>query len=496
MAGSKKEKPEVEVAKAALKRMGDRPGDDQPKAQAEFDALAKAAAGDIDPDDNGFDIDAFNREFAVVPIGSRAVILWEKPDAPPEEQLQLLQVGAFQTMYQNRFTEVRGADRKAKWKTWGNAWLDSRRRRDFRGLEFFPDPADAEGTPGFYNLWRGFSVEPRKGGSYAIFRDHLLTNVCGGSEKIYAWFFGWFAQMMQRPREKPGTSIVLRGPMGAGKSKIGETFGSLIAAHYFQIDNPRYLIGQFNSHMAACLFLQADEAVFAGDKAAEGHLRGLVTSDRMMIEAKGIDPLRMPNYIRLLMTSNFDWVVPAGKEERRFACFDIAPHAKQNHDYFREMTDELDAGGREALLHDLLTFDLSKINLRDIPKTAALLEQKIRSFQPVEQWLYDRLHDGSLYERGTGWPKEIECLALYKSFLASAEQMGVRWRVSQISFGMNVGHLLPGIQRARRAIADDDTGASVTRRWVYVLPPLQDCRAAFDEQVGQRSDWGAIDDPE
>ncbi|TGP24986.1 MULTISPECIES: primase-helicase family protein [unclassified Mesorhizobium] len=491
--GSKKSRPGAEVAKAALERM-ERPSDDDPDGQAEYDALAAEANGE-NVDDNGFNIDAFNRQFAVVPIGSRAVILWEKPDAPPEEQLQFLQISAFQTIYQNRFTEVLGADRKPKWKTQANAWLDSPRRRDFRGLEFFPDPAGTEGTPGFYNLWRGFSVDPRRGGSYAIFRDHILTNVCGGSEKTYAWFFGWFAQMMQLPREKPGTSIILRGPMGAGKTKIGEVFGSLIQAHYFQIDNPRYLIGQFNSHMAACLFLQADEAVFAGDKAAEGHLRGLVTSERQMVESKGIDPIRLPNYIRLMMTSNFDWVVPAGKEERRFACFDIAPHAKQNHEYFREMTEELDAGGREALLYDLLTFDLSKVNLREIPKTAALLEQKIRSFDPVEQWLYDRLHEGAIIDRGVAWPKAVECEALYKSYLATAEQMGIRYRVSQISFGMKIGHLLPGIDRVRRQVTDE-TGANVARRWFYALPPLADCRAAFDEQVGQRSDWGAIDDPE
>ncbi len=48
--------------------------------------------------------------------------------------------------------------------------------------------------------------------------------------------------------------------MGTGKSTIGEVMGSLIASHYFLVDDPRYLVGQFNAHMASCLLLQADEA--------------------------------------------------------------------------------------------------------------------------------------------------------------------------------------------------------------------------------------------
>jgi hypothetical protein len=37
--------------------------------------------------------------------------------------------------------------------------------------------------------------------------------------------------------------------------------------------------------------------------------------------------------------------------------------------YFRAIAGELNNGGRQALLYDLLNFDLSKIDLRSIPKT-------------------------------------------------------------------------------------------------------------------------------
>ena len=109
---------------------------------------------------------------------------------------------------------------------------------------------------------------------------------------------------MQRPRERIGVALVMRGLMGSGKTKIGEVMGSLFPRHYFLVDDPRYVTGRFSAHMATCLLLQADEAVWAGDKAAEGRLKGLVTSTIQQIEAKGIDPIRLPNYVRLIMTSN------------------------------------------------------------------------------------------------------------------------------------------------------------------------------------------------
>jgi hypothetical protein len=54
----------------------------------------------------------------------------------------------------------------------------------------------------------------------------------------------------------------------------------------------------------------------------------------------------------------------------------------------------MNEGGREALLDYLLTFDLSRVNLRVIPKTMALLEQKIVSLNPEQSWLFDLLRSG------------------------------------------------------------------------------------------------------
>ncbi|MFI5209537.1 MAG: serine hydrolase domain-containing protein, partial [Gemmatimonadales bacterium] len=44
---------------------------------------------------------------------------------------------------------------------YAQAWLRSPDRRQYSGIEFHPDPDNAQGTPGYLNLWRGFAVKPK-----------------------------------------------------------------------------------------------------------------------------------------------------------------------------------------------------------------------------------------------------------------------------------------------------------------------------------------------
>lgn len=470
---------------------GPTPEPDPAPGESEAESAAPAAG----PRALGFDVEELNREYGLVLVGSKAVILCERATGPIEDRMKLISIEAFKSWLQNTYTETQGPDGKVKGTTFALRWLAHPKRRQFSGIEFFPNPDGAQATAGYLNLWRGFSVEPvAKPGAYAIFRDHLLNNVCDGDEKLYLWVFGWFAHMMQKPRERIGTALVLRGRMGTGKTKLGEVCGSIISAHYFAVDDPRYVTGQFNAHMAACILLQAEEAVWAGDKAAEGRLKGLVTSKFQMIEAKGIDPIRIDNHVRLLMTSNEDWVVPAGKDERRFCVLDVNPRCAQNTDYFKEMDEELEKGGRAALLHDLLTFDLSRVDLRRIPRTKALLEQKMRSLDSVDSWFMERLIAGTTTANCKTWQSVIVIKTWHEDYLLQAEKVGVRRKSEQTAFGIRMNKLIPGLIRKKVSV---ETSPGVKERvWCYELPPLEVCRAAMVDDMGQDIDWGEPEAPD
>ncbi len=447
----------------------------------------------------GFSVEHLNKEFALVLMGSKAVVFLEQPEAMIEDQKRMLSLDAFSAWFANRFTERVGRDGKVSVVTWAKAWLQSKDRRSYRGIEFFPDPDNKPGMEGYLNLWSGFAFAPAPKSDakyYKTFRDHLLTNVCQNDLELFAWVFGFFAHMMQRPRERIGVALVLRGRMGTGKTKIGEIIGALIPRHYFLVDDPRYVTGQFNAHMATCLLLQADEAVWAGDKAAEGRLKGLITSPIQQIEAKGVDPIRLPNYVRLIMTSNEEWVVPAGKDERRFAVLDVDPRCAQNHDYFREMDEELHNGGFAHLLADLLAFDLNSVDLRKVPRTEALLEQKIRSLDSVESWWFGRLRSATTTRHMQDWKRQVAVSTLFGDYIATAEQIGVRRKQEETVFGMKLKRFLPELERKKRMteIHDEHGGTSLKRVWCYLLPDLSVAREHFERIVSQPVTWPADDD--
>ncbi len=454
----------------------------------------------MNEDDGAKIIATLNEAFALVLMGSRAMIMRETPAAPVEDRTRMLSIEAFKAYFHNRHFTVQyeglAPDGKPIWrqysKKFATYWLGHIDRRTFDGVEFFPDPANASGTPGYFNLWRGFGCAPNIGPQparrlgYKTFHDHLLTNICSGDRELFTWVFAWLAHLVQRPRERIGTAIALRGKMGAGKTKVGEIIGSLFPSHYFLVDDPRYLVGNFNAHMASCLLLQVDEGFWAGDKAAEGRLKGLTTAPFQMIEAKGIDPIRLKNYVRLLFTSNEDWVIPAGMDERRFAVIDVSPHVAQNHGYFAEMDAEIANGGREALLADLLAFDLDAPgapNLRVIPKTAALLEQKLRSLDLISAWWFERLNDGETLRGAGEWLVEAVLKdALYDDFVHFANKIGAKRNAEKSTVFIKLNKLAPGI-RTTRPRGDGP------RKWYSEVPALKACRAAFEEAVGQAIPW-------
>lgn len=440
------------------------------------------------------EVERLNETHALIIVGGHAVVLREitTPDGQPD--LQFLSVDAFKEWHRpNRIEVGVGKDGEPKYSSLANVWLNSVERRQYLGLTFSPDSKDDS----FYNLWRGFAVEP-KHGAFPLFQSHILENVCRGDVHLFDWVMGWFAQLVQQPTVKPGTALVLRGKQGTGKSKVGEVFGSLFGPHYLSASSPHRLTGRFNAHLASCLLLHAEEAFWSGDHQAESQIRDLITSSHHLIEHKGREPFRVRNLTRLFVTGNADWIIPAAFEERRFAVLDMSDDRRQDHDYFAAIDREMAGGGREALLHYLLNFDLSQVDLRRIPITEALNEQKLRSMRPEEKWWHGRLQAGCLLPEHDGeWSTEVSADRLFESYVAHAAKTNIKTRAAEIELGLMLRDFVPGISRSRRRFAEPDgfSGMKSVRAYVYILPPLPQCRAAWEGRLGTTIDWSEDDPP-
>jgi hypothetical protein len=437
-------------------------------------------------------IERYNDQFALTLVGDKAIVIWEKPDDlnPLVIIPDYVSIAAFKQIFGNEYVELGRQQIDAP-----TYWMKHERRRTYHGVAFAPGVV----LNSKYNLWRGFAYEPDADGDWSLFDEHLRENVASGDESLYNWIMAWFAQIVQQPSYLPGTSLSLRGNMGSGKTVVGQHMGALFPQHYVYIDDNRYLTGQFNSHMAQSLLLHADEAFFAGDPRHAGRLKGMVTAKTNRIEKKGIDSFEVNNYQRLFISTNSNWVLPAGWDERRSAVIDVSDGKKQNRPYFAALEKQLMNGGFEGLLHHLQNLDLSTIDVGVIPQTAALHDQKVHSLESVARFWYECLWNGEICPgKYMGWPPEVATETIYSAYLDRAIKWGERRRVSDIQFGKELKLMTPDGSMNRVKITHKIMDASgftqSVRGWGYQLPSLEACRNAFDEALRFQTPWPSESD--
>ena len=372
--------------------------------QKEAEASAKATEPSNSTASNqSTQIRQLNKNHAVINVGGKCRVLSEFVDPDTGLNDILFSTPAdFKAFYCNR--KVNMNDKSIPL---GAAWFISPARREYKGLTFNPQST----PPGYYNLWTGFAVKPQEG-DCSLYLAHVRDNIANGNKVIYDYIIAWMAQCVQRPDELIGVALALRGSMGTGKGVFANGYGSLFGRHFMPLTQGSQLTGKFNAHMKDKCVVFADEAFWAGDKQAEGVLKALITEPSLIIEGKGENAFKIKNHLHFIFATNNDWVAPAGPQERRFFVLDVGEKHMQDHAYFTAIQKELDSGGREALLHYLQNYDISEINMRKFPQTAALMEQKLYSMTPVQKFVFQLLEAGVLGTGASGW-SEIPTKDLY-----------------------------------------------------------------------------------
>ncbi len=345
---------------------------------------------------------AINRTHAFILEGGSATVLRKSYDPEMNRDVyQRLSAESFCMAYQNvniivGFTK----DGEPITMPLGTLWIYSEMRRQYLdGIVFDPSGNKREGC---LNLWTGFAVQPKKG-SWKLMRRHIWKILCKKNKPAFRYLMCWLARMLQHPELIGYAAVVLRGEKGAGKGVFAAAFLRILGAFALHIREAKHLVGNFNRHLQTVVFLFADEAFFAGDKAHESVLKGLVTEARLEIEAKFRDLVETVNRLHIMLASNEDWVVPAGMRERRFVVFDVSDEVANDHAYFAALRCEMEQeGGDAAMLYDLLRLDISQFNPADIPLTEGLQEQKKLTMGLEWKWYEDVLARGYVLESQHG----------------------------------------------------------------------------------------------
>jgi hypothetical protein len=397
-------------------------------------------------------------------------------------RLDRLGLAAFKALHSNKFVAITDSKGNSTTKPVAVVWLNHPARRTFHeGIALLP----AGDLPvGVYNLWRGFGCEPKAGVVVAdvkVALVHIFRVICSSDRRAFDYAVAWLAYAVQHPERQAEVAIVLQGGRGSGKGTLGRWFRDLFGMHGMHIQHPRHLTGNFNAHLQTCLAMFVDEAFFVGDRAGNGVLKSLITEDQMTIEKKGIDVTSVRNRLKIIMATNEDHAILAGDDERRYFVLRVSDVKKGDHDYFGKLNAWWDSGGKEAFLGYLLEYDLAGFNIRKVPNTEALEQQKLYSLAPLDAWLLERLHDADR------WTSEQPRDQVAGSFAEYVKQHGHRFvKTSTDAVGQGLRkHLDIGEKR-------ESTGR---RRRMWVFPALMDARQQFAASLGlEFSAW--IDESE
>ena len=438
-------------------------------------------------------LEEMNREFAVIlSYGNTTVVMVEEgrmnvQTGQPEPVFQSFRTFKDRIKHYPKIP-VQVGD-KVKHLSAFEWWTSHPRRREFRDVTFEP----GLDTPGRYNLYGGFSVQPVKGDGHARWLEHVYENICDRDDQSYEYLLRWMGRVVQQPRTQSMVAPVLIGERGTGKSVFTDTFSLLFAPHRYTASDVNELTGKFNAHLGQCVVVVAEEAFDLRDKRHTSVLKELITGRTIGIERKGVDRVLMPNYVHLIMTSNPDSagnrIVPAGDHERRFFVLRVGNGRRQQNGYFAQICRERDDGGLSNLLHYLMDLSLDGFDVGDFPRTEALREQQEHNLSYELEWLLEKLESGQWLRGGSvPWRGPVKKRDLHTDYQAFMQSVGARNVKGARAFHKFVMQTLPGTTDQQSFVKGEG------RPMVFQFPPLDRCREVFDEARGWRSNWPRMDD--
>jgi hypothetical protein len=416
-------------------------------------------------------VEQLNRKHAVIGSygGKCAVLSWE---LGREKHL----VPVFQTFtdfrnrYMNRYVKIE-RDEEVERIAAGKYWLASPGRRTYDGVVFDPGQGtDVWGNR--LNLWRGFALVPKRG-SWRLLLRHIYRVLGNGDWEAGRYVVRWIAWCLQNPGRRAEAVLVFKGGEGAGKGTLARALLKIFGAAGLPVSDSKHLTGGFSGHLQHCVFLFLDEAFWAGNISGEGRLKALITEEQITIEPKYFTPFAVTNMLHIMVSSNGDWVVPVSHDARRYEVLEVSEERIGDFEYFDALNEELDGGGIEAMMYDLLRLDLRGWHPKRIYRTAALQEQKQHSLRELDAWIEMVLQRGSLpMPLSDVYPNR--CLS--KDLEKEAKQFAQYTNRTRIA--KKLKELFAGMQ---------EFNIQSARGWVF--PSLADCRQAWEARNGGQWEW-------
>ena len=251
-----------------------------------------------------------------------------------------------------------------------------------------------------------------------------------------------------------------------------------------------HVIGNFNAAIERNYVICMDEALFSGDRKALDRLKSMVTEPTVTIEQKYQPRRTIRSYHRFFAASNHQHFAQVEADDRRFVFFQVSEDRKGDHAYWDDVHEAIDDPATiAAMVHEMLSLDLSNFNVRQRPKTEAHTDQKLKSLSGFDRYWFEVLQTGGFNPGSPGEPADPWQDARF----VSTKTMLEGWKGYEKGTRVYTAPQERDVHDALKRLCPSAVGGRTTVRNCQQrgqqLPALPDARNEFAQFMGGKIKW-------
>ena len=215
------------------------------------------------------------------------------------------------------------------------------RHRYFQDFTNIPSHTDyRQEINSFYNIYKELSYTPSEG-SWGHIKATLTHLFHGEDSEEYKLVLDYLQIMYTKPTQPLPVLALVSEEHGTGKTSFLNLIGHIFEDNSVIGDN-NMLLSQFNSVLAGKIAVCIDETQLQDNSNVANNIKRYVTSEYILMEQKGRDKVRVPNFMKMIMTSNYpEKFVYPDKDENRYWIVKVGSLSEEEqkvnvNDYFAD----------------------------------------------------------------------------------------------------------------------------------------------------------------
>ena len=245
-------------------------------------------------------------------------------------------------------------------------WLDDPKIRKYDKYVFKPTPLKVEDYE--YNTWTDFDISKiplEKDDDDEIINRFLdyMKNLFN-DENVVNYILAYFANRIQNPAIRNMVCIILYGEEGDGKNRLFDIFKNIIGDKYYtELENAKQMFGSHSCVEKEKLFICVNEAKGKDNYENSETLKARITTDKLLINPKGIQEFKIDNFCDYIMTTNNANAVNLHDKSRRYLYVETTSYYSRNSEFFNNLSNDIVDNPRalRIIYEYLKKFDIKNI---------------------------------------------------------------------------------------------------------------------------------------